>query len=161
MLDGSMIVSNSAPGATTSPRLAGRALTTPANGALTDVSSICCSTDAHARPVPRPPALRPPATAFGACSSSRAASAPPLTSDCGALRLALGDRQRGFGGPHGGLRRRARRIEIARRDARDFRAGRDRLAAIDGERHDRASDLRADRRFARGRELSRNHRART
>jgi hypothetical protein len=49
MLDGSMIVTSGVPDETTSPRLAGRSLTTPSNGAFTDVSSICCHTDFCAR----------------------------------------------------------------------------------------------------------------
>ncbi len=73
-------MTSSVPGATTSPRLAGRALTMPANGAFTLVSSICCQTDiCRARAAASCASAM--ATALRVCSRSRAASAPPLTSD--------------------------------------------------------------------------------
>ena len=148
MLDGSMIVRIAVPGETTSPRLAGRSLTMPANGARIGVSSICCHA-AFCR------ALRGRELRFGdgdgvlrlleVARGERAAFDERRVRCCFALRAR---RSADSADLHRGLRRLERVVEIARRRSRAMTA-----PAATGWPRSTVSVDRASRRPARGRWL--------
>ena len=149
------------PGATTSPRLAGRSLTTPANGALHGgvVELLPDGASARARGGDlrlgvRHRVLRLLEVARGeraafderarCAGASVVATASAVSAD---LTAACADAN----------------AASRSRDAmlRDVGAGADRLAAIDGQRDDRAADLRAHGRLARRRQLAGDRAGRT
>ena len=141
-----MIVTSSVPGATTSPRLAGRALTMPANGAFTLVSSICCQTDIWR------------AFAAASCASAIDDRVARLLEIAGGERAALDERLGAlvFGPRDGECRfgRGHRRLSTTRTTTRD-RARRSSRRARQPERpvRDRPAARRDCRRPARGRWL--------